>query len=111
MGMNEILKKRIEEEAEDYAYKEWAGGGFECASRASFNAGAEFALSHQWIRVEEALSAVDETVIVTTEENPDCPFFCHRSNSPVVETDEDGWCNYTKEKIIAWMPIPELNKK
>lgn len=61
--MNEILKKRIEEEANDYAYKKWAGGGFECASNDSFTAGADFALSHQWISVEEALPEYEEHVI------------------------------------------------
>ena len=56
-------RETIEKAAKDYAYKTWAGGGFECASNDSFTAGADFALSHQWISVEEALPEYEEHVI------------------------------------------------
>ena len=54
--MNEILKKRIEEAANDrytdntFAYK-------------GFIDGAEYALSNQWISVDEALPEANENVL------------------------------------------------
>lgn len=95
--MDEILRKRIEAEAE-----KWMMSG-------AFEAGAEFALSHQWISVEEALPEYDEAVIVRNFYGE--IFFCHRSNRIGVETDDDKWCNYTGAKIVLWMPTPELNLK
>lgn len=49
--MNGILRKRIEAEAE-----KWMMSG-------AFEAGAEFALSHQWISVDEALPEYEEDVL------------------------------------------------
>ena len=55
--MNEMLKKRIEEVANDkytdntFAYK-------------GFIDGAEYAISHQFISVEESLPEANETVLV-----------------------------------------------
>lgn len=63
--MDEILRKRIEDKAADYAddsYPEYFPQYR--TAEAAFEAGAEFALSHQWIRVEEALPKYDEAVIV-----------------------------------------------
>ena len=100
--MKEILKKRIEEAANDrYSDNTFAYKGF--------IDGAEYALYNQWISVEEALPEYDEAVIVATGH----PFysFCHRSNKPNVQTDEDGWCNYTGMKILAWLPIPKFETK
>ena len=54
--MNEILKKRIEQAANDrytdntFAYK-------------GFIDGAEYALSHQWISFEESLPEANENVL------------------------------------------------
>ena len=55
--MNEILKKRIEEAANDrYTDNTFAYNGF--------IDGAEYALSNQWISVEEALPEYDKLVLV-----------------------------------------------
>lgn len=51
--MNDILKKRIEKEAEGRPM-----------SGAAFRGGAYFALSHQWISVEESLPELMERVLV-----------------------------------------------
>lgn len=41
-------RETIEKAAKDYAYKTWAGGGFECASEDSFIAGAEWRINSVW---------------------------------------------------------------
>ena len=33
---------------------------------------------------------------------------CHRSNSPDVLTDINGFCNYGYKEVLAWMPIPKF---
>lgn len=112
--MDEILRKRIEQAAIDGSkhydpnvskYSQGKQVGY----MRGFKAGAEFALSHQWISVEEALPEYDEAVIVRNCNGE--IFFCHRSNRIGVKTDDDKWCNYTDAKIISWMPTPELNLK
>lgn len=62
--MNEILKKRIEEAAEKYAAKQ-TGLDYigEVACEQSFFHGSEYALSHQWISVEDALPEANENVL------------------------------------------------
>lgn len=62
--MNEILRKRIEDKAADYAdnlYPEFFPQYR--TAEAAFEAGAEFALSHQWISVDEALPEYEEDVL------------------------------------------------
>ena len=100
--MNEILKKRIEEAANDrytdntFAYK-------------GFIDGAEYALSHQWISLDEALPENDEAVIVAFGD--DDYALLHRSNNSNVLTDKNGFCNYSHKEVIAWMPIPKFEMK
>ena len=108
--MNEILKKRIEEAELAFADREYEVGEIDHdALCKGFFHGAEYALSHQWISVEEAFPEYDEAVIVRNCNGE--IFFCHRSNRIGVETDDDKWCNYTGAKIVLWMPTPELNLK
>lgn len=108
--MNEILKKRIEEAAAKYSGNQI---GFdyigEAACEQAFIDGARFALSRQWISVDEVLPEYDEAVIVRNYNGE--IFFCHRSNRIGVETDDDKWCNYTGAKIVLWMPTPEFETK
>ena len=100
--MKEIQKKRIEEAANDrytdntFAYK-------------GFIDGAEYALSHQWIRIEEALPEYDESVIVAFGD--DDYALCHRSNNPNVLTDINGFRNYGYKEVLAWIPIPKFETK
>lgn len=108
--MNEILKKMIEEAAEKYAANQ-TGLDYigEATCEQGFIEGAEYALSHQWISVDEVLPEYDEAVIVRNYNGE--IFFCHRSNRIGVETDDDKWCNYTGAKIVLWMPTPEFETK
>ena len=61
--MNEILKKRIEEAAVEHAESIPQSDERKEYSREDFIAGAEYALSHQWISVEEALPEANENVL------------------------------------------------
>ena len=86
--MNEILKKRIEEAANGrytdntFAYK-------------GFIDGAEYAISHQWISVEEALPEANENVLALI------------GSVPVVAK---GYHVRARIRDIShWMPIPKFN--
>ena len=112
--MNEILKKRIEQAAIDGSkhydpnvskYSQGKQVGY----IRGFKEGAEYALSHQWISVDEALPEYDEVVVVRTTNG--LVFNCHRSNRIGVKTDDDKWCNYTDGKIVVWLPIPKFEPK
>jgi len=127
--MDEILRKRIEEAAVESRRAsvetlttfglqssidnvvELTGMelSYDDVAESAFEKGAEYALSHQWISVEEALPEYDEAVIVRNFYGE--IFFCHRSNRIGVEIDDDKWCNYTGAKIVSWMPTPEFETK
>ena len=115
--MNEILKKRIEEAANDrytdntFAYK-------------GFIDGAEYALSHQWIKVDESLPNRGKYDWVLIQIQMDDGFMCVPK---VGEIRSDGYWHcaeydelykigesFEKEmgcKVIAWMPIPKFETK
>lgn len=61
--MNEILKKRIEGAAVEHAESIPQSDERKEYSREDFIAGAEYALSHQWISVEDALPEANENVL------------------------------------------------
>lgn len=105
--MNEILKKRIEK----VPYKKIHPYNMEVndAYNKGFEDGAEYALSHQWIRIEEALPEYDESVIVAFGD--DDYALCHRSNNPNVLTDINGFRNYGYKEVLAWIPIPKFETK
>lgn len=109
--MNEILKIRIEEAA-NYSSINESPYYYQ-----AFIDGAEYALSHQWINVEEALPPYEESVLVVdkTFEESHGIYFNHRSNDPNTKTYKNGFCDLLGEagEVIYWMPIPELklNKK
>lgn len=108
--MNEILKKRIEEAELAFADKEYEVGEIDHdALCKGFFHGAEYALSHQFIKVEEALPDYEEDVIVTFGD--DEYSLCHRSKNPNVLTDNNGFCNYGYKEVLAWMYIPKFNGK
>lgn len=108
--MNEILKKRIEE-ACIAGSKQYSGTSkySKVGYIRGFNEGAEYALSHQWISVEEALPEYDESVIVAFGD--DDYALLHRSNNPNVLTDKNGFCNYGYKEVLAWLPIPKFEPK
>ncbi len=104
--MNEILKKGIEEAALEHAESIPQSDERKEYSREDFIAGAEYALSRQWISVEEALPEYDESVIVAFGD--DDYALLHRSDNSNVLTDKNGFCNYGYKEVLAWMPIPKF---
>ena len=104
--MNEILKKRIEEASNDrytdntFAYK-------------GFIDGAEYAISHQWISVEDALPEYDEAVLVIDKTGIEETgvYFNHRSNNPMVKTYENGFCDIGMSEVMYWCEVPKFETK
>ena len=115
--MNEILKKRIEEAAGKSSFKYLSQDGIEeleleCHYNAGFIEGAEYALSHQWISVDEALPELMERVLVAYR-LMDRISICimkripHDSANPNNGKWHWSLVNH-KEDVIAWMPIPKF---
>ena len=105
--MNEILKKRIEEAELAFADREYEVGEIDHnALCKGFFHGAEYALSHQWISVEEELPEYDECVIVAYGD--DAYGFSYRRNDPDVPTDKNGFCNYGYKDVLYWCEVPKF---
>ena len=104
--MNEILKKRIEEAAREHQSKlpycdDRKVRGEYIGYLRGFNEGAAFALSRQWIRVEEALPEC--SVIVFVKDKYD--------NYDIAYLSKKGyWIANDGRKIIVslWMPISKF---
>lgn len=96
--MNKILKKRIENASYEDAYGLYSRYFPHHAVRWSgFFAGAEYALSRQWISVEEVLPKNGENAYVAWFD----------------ETDKD-WHELSEGQLIVptyWMPIPKFETK
>lgn len=94
--MNEILKKRIEEAAAKYSGNQigldYIG---EAACEQAFIDGAEYALSHQFISVEEAFPEANENVLALI------------GGVPVVA--KGYHVRARLRDITHWMPIPKFN--
>lgn len=97
--MNDILKKMIEKAADKHSFKYLSQDGIEeleleCHYNAGFIEGAEYALSHQWISVDEALPEANENVLALI------------GGVPVVTK---GYHVRARIRDIAhWMPIPKF---
>ena len=128
--MNDILKKRIEEARIEGSrhynpnvskYSQGKQVGY----LRGFNEGAEYALSHQWISVEEALPEYGELVLV--KHMPIASVYDYQINTSLSYREKstigDRWIingmswlvnkkNKEDNTVLAWMPIPkfELNK-
>ena len=98
--MNEILKKRIEEAAREGSkhydpnvskYSQGKQVGY----IRGFKEGAEYALSHQWISVEDALPEANENVLALI------------GSVPVVAKGHHVRARL--RDITHWMPIPKFN--
>ena len=94
--MNEILKKRIEEAciagSKQYSdTSKYSKVGY----LRGFNEGAEYALSHQWISVDEALPEANENVLTLI------------GGVPVVA--KGYHVRARLRDITHWMPIPKFN--
>ena len=97
--MNEILKKRID----NVPYKKVLPIDVNDAYKEGFKNGAEYALSHQWIRVEEALPKSEDWVIVMYDVGlmEVRKGIYVRVNKPLCENIQ----------ITHWMPIPKFEMK
>ena len=99
--MNEILKKRIEEAQVEFANKEYEVGDIDWdALYKGFFHGAEYAISHQWIKVEEALPNNQDYVIAGYEDNIFKALYC-KTNNMWLDT-----CGFERD-VDRWMPIPK----
>ena len=96
--MNEILKKRIEEAELAFADREYEVGEIDHdALCKGFFHGAEYALSHQWISVEDALPEYEEDVLALI------------GGAPVIAR---GYHVRAGLKYNThWMPIPKFETK
>ena len=92
--MNEILKKRIEEAAVEHAESIPQSDERKEYSREDFIAGAEYALSHQWISVEDALPEANEHVLTLI------------GGVPVIA--KGYHVRARLRDITHWMPIPKF---
>ena len=100
--MNEILKKRIEEAADTEMSQYYNDDEYPCGIKdiqsdfkEAFKRGAEYALSHQWISVDEALPEDEEHVLALV------------NGVPIVAKGI-----HVKENlkyITHWMPIPKFD--
>ena len=95
--MNEILKKRIEEAAVEHAESIPQSDERKEYSREDFIAGAEYALSHQWISVEDALPEANEHVLTLI------------GGVPVIA--KGYHVRARLRDITQWMPIPKFETK
>lgn len=99
--MNEILKKRIEEESNTEMLQYYDDDEYLCGIKdiqgdfkEAFKKGAEYALSHQWISVDEALPEANEHVLALI------------GGVPVV-----GKGYHVRARlrgVTHWMPIPKF---
>lgn len=92
--MNEIMKKRIEEAAVEHAESIPQSDERKEYSREDFIAGAEYAISHQWISVEEAMPEANENVLALI------------GSVPVVA--KGYHVRARLRDITHWMPIPKF---
>ena len=123
--MKEILKKRIEEAAVEHQskqpyYDDRKVRGMFVGYRKGFIEGAEYALSHQWIRMDEAYPDNDE-ICLFIDNHGKMQFLTMadiRKQHEIwdamfmgVSRDllEESICRL--DKIIAWLPIPKFETK
>ena len=123
--MNKILRKKIEQAAIDGSkhydpnvskYSQGKQVGYV----RGFNAGAEFALSHQWISIDEALPDDNEIALFIDQHGSMQLLTMNdiRGQNKILDAMLMGVSRDLLEesivrldKIIAWMPIPKLNLK
>ena len=127
--MNEILKKRIEEAAGKRSFKYLSQDRIEelelgCHYEAGFMEGAEYAISHQWISVEDALPEYGELVLV--KHMPMASVYDYQINTSLSYREKstigDRWIingmswlvnkkNKEDNTVLAWLPIPKFETK
>ena len=94
--MNEILKKRIK----NAPYKKVLPIDVNDAYKEGFKNGAEYAISHQWISVKEALPNNHSYVLAGYKDNIFKALYCKTNNFWL---DTSGF----ERDVDRWMPIPK----
>lgn len=100
--MNDILKRRIEELPYEkiHPYNTEVNDAYNIG----FEKGAEYALSHQWISVEEALPECSVMAFVKDKYD----------NHDIAYLSKKGYwiANDGKDIVVSfWMPIPKFETK
>ena len=114
--MDEILKKRIDDFASEYAermYKNSADGERKAAEHDVIK-GAEFILCHQWISIDEALPDCRINVIGRCRDGRiyvmrRCdygPFYTWDVPTDIPPNN----LNLDAKDVTHWMPIPEMEE-
>lgn len=120
--MNEILRKRIEDFASEYAERVYKNStdGEKRASKHDVIEGAEFILCRQWISIDEALPDDNEIALFIDQYGSMQLLTMNdiRGQNKILDAmlmgvprgllEESIVC---LDKIVAWMPIPKLNLK
>ena len=108
--MNEILKKRIEKLAYS-ACRDIADIVLREQNIFSIKFGAEYALSHQWISVDEALPKEDSSVYMNVYVEVDTGHGIEHCVLLATYTSGKFSCETKHVKVIGWMPIPEFETR
>lgn len=106
------MKQQIEKEAQEYADR-FIGSTERKCRRSAFMDGANFALSHQWVSVEEQLPELGQRVLVYRKQGDiECIFIAKRIPHDTTNADDMRW-HWTQvvydSEIKAWCAIPQLN--
>lgn len=111
--MIDILKNKINEAAVEFADREYEVGGIDYdALCKGFFYGAEYALSHQWINVEEALPENYTRVLVINEKGRVGIAYLYQDKTYTDELSGRKWSGGYKY-VTHWMRIPKfkINKE
>lgn len=111
--MNEILKKKVRDAGLSFAYTQYKKGHENYNTLYDgFFKGAEYAISHQLINVNEALPELDEEVLVVFMDNE--AGIATRKEMIGASGTEIHWVNgdytYPDSWICFWMPIKSILK-
>lgn len=111
--MNEILKKKVRDAGLSFADTQYKKGHENYNTLYDgFFKGAEYAISHQLINVNEALPELDEEVLVVFIDNK--AGIATRKEVIGVSGSETHWVNgdytYPDSWIRFWMPIKQILK-
>lgn len=115
--MNEILKKRIEDFASEYAERMYKNST-DCERKAAEHdmiKGAEFILCRQWISIDEALPEDNQYVVAMLHDKTIFVGMCIMWEGEALWYFETPYGLYSdielySGEVIAWMPIPELEE-
>lgn len=103
--------KTIEEIAKEYAHVNRGIYVTEKHVEKAYIAGAEYALSHQWVSVDEAFPEDNRMVMVHISDIniiPDLSYCMAYYDNGAWQFPDDY---YYDCKVTHWMPIPKLNNE